>query len=78
MTVHSHWCNLYVNRDARCDCQDHPRQAEILLNNYRLFIKRAQNTYDWDYKNDCIEAANKAALEYVAITGKAIPEADDR
>ncbi len=52
----------------------HPRQAEILLNNYRVFIKRAQKTQDWDFKNDCIDAANKAAAEYVTITGKPILE----
>ena len=52
----------------------HPRQAEILLNNYRTFMNRAIRTDDWQYKMDCIKAANEADLQYAEITGHRIDE----
>lgn len=52
----------------------HPRQLLILRNNYATFMKRAQNTTDWNYKDDCIAAANAAALEYSTLTGKSIED----
>lgn len=59
-----------------CTPRVHPRQAEILKNNYRVFISRAQRTDNWDYKADCIKAADAAAMEYQNITGKSVLDAE--
>ena len=55
---------------------DH-RLAEILKNNYNLFLDRAQNSTDWQYKVSCINQANDAAEQYKALTGIDIEGSDD-
>ncbi len=39
----------------------HPRQLEILRNNYELFIRRASETKDKTYHDSCIEQAAATA-----------------
>lgn len=51
----------------------HPRQAEILKNNYHLFITRASNSSDEKYRKECLDAAVAVSLEYEKITGEDMP-----
>lgn len=54
------------------DLTIHPRQAEILKNNWRLFWTRANNAPPGDYRTECFGLACEAANEYHKITGKEV------
>lgn len=50
----------------------HPRQAEILKNNYEVFMGRYLRATDVIYKGQCLAFTVAAAIEYKEITGKDI------
>ena len=48
----------------------HPRQAEILRNNYNVFVERAARATCQEYRQSCLDAAADAHVKYAQITGK--------
>lgn len=50
------------------------RRAQLLINNYKLFIQRAVNAENNSpYYEDCIKNAADARTEYMKETGQCIP-----
>ncbi len=49
------------------------RTAELLHNNYLLFMRRAYNTANFEYKAECIQQAKDAAAQYKEIMGETLP-----
>lgn len=50
----------------------HPRQAEILKNNYRVFQRRAREAACPKWRAENMTNAMEAARDYLAITGKVL------
>ena len=56
-----------------CPPDQDKRTAELLHNNYLLFMRRAYNTANFDYKAECVAQAKEAAARYKEIMGQEIP-----